>query len=165
MPDFKPNNQKTKSVWRRLEIGTNFQAAKSNYYFPATADLGLSVGYKLNNNATLGIGTSYKLGLGSGWNNIRFSHEGIGLRSYFECKIKGSFYLSGGYEQNYLSRLTSYSQLYDGSGWKASALAGLNKKYRIGKKFKGNFQVLYDFFHKRQAPTTQAILFRTGYTL
>jgi hypothetical protein len=42
MPDFKPNNQRTKSFWQRLEYGTNIQTAKNNF-FPTTTDLGMSV--------------------------------------------------------------------------------------------------------------------------
>lgn len=32
IPDFKPNSQKTKSFWRRLEYGTNFQTVKNNFF-------------------------------------------------------------------------------------------------------------------------------------
>jgi hypothetical protein len=34
MPDFKPKNIKTKSFKQRLEIGTNLQTQKTNYFFP-----------------------------------------------------------------------------------------------------------------------------------
>jgi hypothetical protein len=66
MPDFKPNNQKTKSFLKRLELGTNLQTQKDTRYFPATSDLGLSVGYRLNDKSVVGVGAAYKLGLGSG---------------------------------------------------------------------------------------------------
>ncbi|MDB5221567.1 MAG: hypothetical protein JWN83_234, partial [Chitinophagaceae bacterium] len=55
MPDFKPNDQKPKSFLKRLEFGSNIQSQKSTYFFPATTDIGLSVGYKLNDKSTLGI--------------------------------------------------------------------------------------------------------------
>ena len=61
MPDFKPNDQKTKSFLKRLELGTDFQTTRNNYYFPAVTDLGLSVGYKLGHSNSLGVGASYKL--------------------------------------------------------------------------------------------------------
>jgi hypothetical protein len=165
MPGFKPNNQRTKSFLKRLEFGTNIQTQKAQYYFPATSDIGLSVGYKLNDKSIIGVGASYKLGLGSGWNNIRFTHQGIGLRSFLEWKLKGSFYVSGGYEQNYKAAFNSIIQLRDESAWQQSALIGLSKKYRVSKKFKGNMQLLYDFLHARQVPRTQPLQFRIGYTL
>ena len=37
MPDFKPNDQKTKTFWRRLEYGANFQTTRNNYAFPCYA--------------------------------------------------------------------------------------------------------------------------------
>lgn len=64
MPDFKPNNQKSKPFLQRLEYGSNIQTTRGNYFFPTTTDIGLSVGYKLNNKSTIGIGVSYKSGWG-----------------------------------------------------------------------------------------------------
>ncbi|MBL0267857.1 MAG: hypothetical protein IPP99_04060 [Chitinophagaceae bacterium] len=97
MPEgFKPNNQKTKSFLQRLEYGANVQTQRATNYFPVTSDLGLSLGYKLNDKSVIGIGASYKLGLGRGWNNISVSHQGVGIRSYVDWKIKGSFWISGG---------------------------------------------------------------------
>jgi hypothetical protein len=60
---FKPNNQKTKKFLDRLELGTNIQTQKANGYFPVTTDLGLSIGYKLNDRSIVGMGASYKMGL------------------------------------------------------------------------------------------------------
>lgn len=101
MPDFKPNTQTTKSFLRRLEWGTNLQTQKGTRYFPVTSDIGVSVGYKLNDKSVIGVGTSYKLGWGSGWNNIELTHQGIGLRSFIDYKLKRGLSISGGYEQNY----------------------------------------------------------------
>ena len=79
MPErFKPNGQKIRSFLRRLEFGTNVQAQKSTNFFPATTDLGLSVGYKLNDKSIIGVGASYKVGLGHGWNNMELSSQGAG---------------------------------------------------------------------------------------
>ncbi len=108
---FRPNDQKKKSFLQRLEYGTNMQSQKATNFFPVTTDLGLSLGYKLNDRSIIGIGASYKLGLGSGWNHLRVSHQGLGLRSFIDWKIKGSFWLSGGYEQNYKAAFNSIAQL------------------------------------------------------
>jgi hypothetical protein len=67
MPEgFKPNNQKNKNFLQRLEYGANIQSQKATNFFPVTSDLGLSVGYKLNDKSIIGIGASYKIGLGRG---------------------------------------------------------------------------------------------------
>ena len=46
MPNKRYNNEKVKSFWKRLEYGSNLQSSRSNYYFPISTDIGLSVGYK-----------------------------------------------------------------------------------------------------------------------
>lgn len=165
LPDFKPNGQKTKSFLSRLEVGTNLQTQKARWSFPVTSDLGLSLGYKLNDKSIVGIGASYKLGLGTGWNNLELSHQGVGLRSFLEYKLKGSFFLSGGYEQNYQSTFYSMQQLRDYSAWQKSGLIGVSKKYKVSKKLKGSMQLLWDFLSYEQIPRTQAIVFRIGYSI
>ncbi len=165
MPDFKPNNQKTKSFWRRLEYGTNFQTTRNNYYFPTVSDFGLSVGYKLTDRSTIGLGASYKLGWGNGIQHIAFSSQGAGLRSFLEVKIKGSFSFSGGYELNRTLPFSTYQQLRNWDTWTKSGLVGLTKtvsmKSRVFKKTK--VQLMWDFLSYQQVPRTQAVVFRLGY--
>jgi hypothetical protein len=165
LPGFKPNEQKTKSFLKRLEWGANVQSQKARYFFPVTSDIGLSLGYKLNDKSSLGIGASYKMGWGSNWSHLKISHQGVGLRSYLDWKIKGSFYFSGGYEQNYRSLISSIDQLKNYSSWQSSGLIGLSKKYSLTKKMKGEMKLLWDFMSYGQLPKTQPILFRVGYSL
>ncbi|HVU57929.1 MAG TPA: hypothetical protein VHD83_22865 [Puia sp.] len=163
-PDFRPNAQKTKTFWRRLEYGANFQTTKNNY-FPTTTDFGLSAGYKLNDRSTIGIGASYKLGWGSGIQHIAFTSQGVGLRSYLDVKIKGSFSATGGYEYNHATPFASVQQLREWSEWTRSGLIGVSKtvsmKSRVFKKTK--VQLLWDFLSYEQVPRTQAVLVRVGY--
>lgn len=144
MPDFKPNTQKTKSFLKRIEYGANVQSQKTNSFLPVTSDMVLTGGYKLNDKIVTGIGVSYKLGWGSGINHIKLTNEGVGLRSYADMKLKGSFWISGGYEQNYQKAFGSIVQLKNLDAWQTSGLIGLSKKYKIGKKT-NNLQLLWDF--------------------
>jgi hypothetical protein len=171
MPDFKPNDQKTKSFLQRLEYGFNIQNEPGQSYLPATSNIALTLGYKLSDDKRVGIGTSYIMGWGE-LKHIRLSSEGVGLRSYLEIKSpvksKGMFFnglwLTGGFEYNYLSSFRSLRELHDNVDvWQQSALVGLSKKYKVGNK-EGNMQVLYDFLHNRQAPSGTAIKFRLGYS-
>jgi len=162
--DFRPNEQKTKTFWRRLEYGANFQTTKNNY-FPTTTDFGLSAGYRLNDRSTIGIGASYKLGWGSDIQHIAFTSQGVGLRSYMDVKIKGSFSATGGYEYNHFAPFASVQQLRQWSEWTRSGLIGITKtvsmKSRVFKKT--NVQLLWDFLSYQQVPKTQAVLVRVGY--
>lgn len=162
-PDFKPNNQKTKSFWRRIEYGMNVQSQKQNGLLPVTTDMALTIGYKLNDKSIIGMGAAYKMGWGKDIAHISISSQGIGLRSYIDIKLKGNIWISGGYEQNYMQGFEKIPLLNDYSKWQQSGLIGLSKKYKVSKKT-GNMQVLWDLMSYRQVPQTQPLKFRIGYT-
>jgi hypothetical protein len=163
-PGFKPNGQKTKSLWKRLEYGTDLQFESSSNLLPTIADLALSLGYRLNDNGTIGVGMAYKAGLGNGIQHIQFSSQGLGLRSFIDWKVKKNLYLSGGYEQNYLSSFQSLDQLKVPSAWQKSGLIGLSRKYQVSNKVKGKLQLLFDFLSYSQVPKAQPIVFRVGWS-
>jgi hypothetical protein len=165
MPEFKPKGMKTKTLWQRLKPGGNLQFQKSSRYFPTIADIAVQLAYKFHENGSLGAGISYKLGIGSGWNNVAFSHRGIGFRSFIDWKLKSSFYVNGGYEAGSNSSFKNIQELRNWNGWQYSALLGLSKKYRVNAKLKGNLIVFYDFLAPRQLPKSNNIKVRLGYTL
>ncbi len=167
LPDFKPNNQKSKTFLQRLELGSNLQHQRSSSFLPVTSDIGLSVGYKLNDRSVAGVGMSGKVGWGKNIQNIRISGEGVGFRSFFNWKLKsrGSFWLSGGAEMNYQSRFYSTAILNNFNNWQQSALIGVMKKYSVGKKIKGSMSILYDALYNQQVPARQPVVFRVGYSL
>jgi hypothetical protein len=167
MPEgFKPNNQKTKTFLKRLEYGTNFQSQKSSSFLPTTTDIGLSVGYRLNDKSQIGLGSSMKIGWGKSISNIQLSGEGFSIRSFVDIKLKGSFFITGGYEQNYRTRFYNTQQLSNQpDNWTSSGLLGLSKTVSIKSKFfkKTKIQAMYDLLWKKQIPVMQPFLFRTGY--
>lgn len=167
MPDFKPNEMRSKTFRQRLDLGTNLQFGKATNFLPGTADIGLQVAYKLNAKSSIGVGAGYKIGLGTGINNIKLSFAGIGLRSFIDWKLKGNFFVNGGFEYNYNAAFKNIRELPSITGsrvslWKPSAVLGLNKRYKIGK-VKGNMMLLYDFLAVYQLPKTQSLIFRFGY--
>ena len=166
MPEgFKPNGEKTKSFLKRLEFGTNIQTQKSTGFFPTTSDLAMSVGYKLNQKSVIGIGTSYKLGFGHGWQHLKLSSEGVGLRSFVDMKLKGSFWITGGYEMNYKTAFRTMEQLKNLNAWQRSGLIGVSKSIPVKSKFlkKTKLQLLWDFLSYYQIPKAQQLIFRVGY--
>jgi hypothetical protein len=167
IPGFKPNSQKTKSFWDRIEFGTNLQTGRSSSFFPVTSDLGLSVGYKLNGKSIVGLGASYKMGWGQNIRNLKITQEGVGFRSFLDWKVKGSFYGSGGFEYNYQKSFSSMQALYVFDDWQESGLLGVSKIVSLNSKFfkKTKVQMLWDFLSYRQRPAGQPIKFRVGYNL
>lgn len=166
MPDFKPNTQKTKTFAQRIEISPNFQFGKRNGYVPGAADMGLNIGYKLNDKSLVGIGIAYKLGIGS-IEKIKFTHEGIGLRSFIDWKLKKQFFVTGGFEMNYNASFKKFSVLDDLNAWQQSGLIGVSKKISFKTKLsKGTkVQLLYDMLHREHLPASQPWIFRIGYDL
>jgi hypothetical protein len=165
MPDFKPNDQKTKTFWKRIQYGVNFQTSRNNYYFPTVTDFGLSLAYKLGNGNLIGVGASYKLGWGNGIQHIAFSNEGVGLRSFLQIKIKGTFSAAGGLEYNYTTPFASFQELKQIQDWTKSGLIGVIKtvstKNRVFKST--SLSLLWDFLSYQQVPQTQPFVFRIGY--
>ncbi len=160
LKDFKPNSQRNKPFVKRLEFSTDLQFGKSTNYLPATTDIAVKAGYKLNDKSSTGVGINYKMGLGNGWNKIKISSEGLGLRTYLKWKVKGSLDIQGGSEWNYMLQKTE--QLKYMNVWQQSALIGLSKQFKAVKKMKGNIQVLYNFLYNKQ-PNKQPLVFRFGY--
>ena len=166
MPNFKPNDQKTKTLWKRLEYGVNVQTTRNNYLFPTVTDFGASLGYKLGHGNDCGLGGSFKLGWGNGIGHVAFSGQGVGLRSFVDIKMKGTFFITGGFEYNYTTPITAFQQIDHLSYWTQSGLLGVSKtiaaKGRVFKQTK--LSLLWDFLSYQQIPKTQPILFRVGYT-
>jgi hypothetical protein len=164
MPSFKPSEYKTKPLLKRIGLETNLQFVKTNSLMPSTADIGFGLNYKMKL-GTVGIGAAYKLGLGNGWRNIRFSSNGAGLRSYLDIKIKQKLFVTGGYEQNYYNSFKSLTQLKESSAWQSSGLLGISRTIASRGKKSAKASLLWDFLSYRNHPATQPLIFRFGYTL
>ena len=161
-PAFKPNMQKTRTFFQRLEYGTNIQIARNNKLMPSIADIAINLGYKINNKCIWGVGMGYKLGLGT-IDRIRFTAQGASARTYIDWKMKKQIFLSSGFEMNYLSALPNSREPLQ--TWQKSGLIGITKKINIKTRWskETKFQVLYDFLSEQHLPVSQPLLFRMGY--
>lgn len=162
IPAFKPNEMKAKSFIKRLEFGTNLQFSKPNSQLPSIADIAGQAAYKFHQNGSFGVGASYKLGYGN-LRRLSISHQGVGVRSFMDYRLKGKFYINGGFEYNYNAAFQTMDELRQFNSWQKSALIGLSRKYKISQKLKGNIIFLYDFLHNQHSPVSQPFLFRLGY--
>jgi hypothetical protein len=164
MPNFTPNHQRTRTIFQRLEYGMNLQTQQSYYLFPTTIDIGISVGYKISDKSTAGIGVSYKTGWGNSFQHIQVSSQGAGLRSFIDIKAKKSFYVTGGFEYNY-QPIASSTKINDPLNWTRSGLIGISKIVSMKTRFfkSTKIQLLWDFLSYYQEPQQQPIKFRVGY--
>jgi len=166
MPNFKPNDQRTKTFFQRLEYGTYFQTMPATTYYPSYSDLGLTLAYKLGHSNLIGVGASYKIGWGRPIQHIAVSSQGVGLRSFADIHLKKSFSLTGGYELNYLTPFTSFRDIRLLSRWTPSGLIGVSKTVSLKSAMfkKTQVSVLWDFLSYEQVPRTQPFVFRVGYS-
>jgi len=88
------------------------------------------------------------------------------LKSYADIKLKGSFWLSGGYEINQRTAFERFDQLRGLNSLQKSGLLGISKTLPVKNKFikKTKMQLLWDFMSYQQVPVTQPIIFRIGYS-
>jgi hypothetical protein len=149
---------------KRFEFGVNLQSATRIQDFPAVRDIGLSLGYKLNPRSVAGVGIAYKFALGESWKDIHWTHEGIGLRSFFDWRIASAgskllkgFWITGGFEMNYWSRIARDAQWGD-LAWQKSGLVGVSKVMKYGKK-EGKVQVLWSLLNSISSPSPLLIRF------
>ncbi|HVY76219.1 MAG TPA: hypothetical protein VG890_15425 [Puia sp.] len=164
MPNFKPRQQKTKTFLQRIEYGVNIQTQHAAYYFPTTTDIGLSIGYKLSANNTIGIGTSYKIGWGQDIQHVHFTSQGASIRSFVDIRARKNFFFSGGFEYNY--QPIDGQHLNNLNSWQQSGLIGISRIVSMNTKVfkKTKLQFLWDFLSYRQIPNRgQPFKFRVGY--
>jgi hypothetical protein len=164
-PNFRPNDQKTKSFTQRFQYGIDFQTTQSTLYFPTMTSLGLSLGYRLGHGNDVGIGAAMKVGWGTGFNHIAVTGQGVGLRSFFDIAIKKGWSATGGFEYNYTQPFTEYQQIRQIQDWTKSGLIGVSKtismKSRVLKQTK--LSLLWDFLSYQAVPRTSPLVFRIGY--
>jgi hypothetical protein len=165
IPNFQPNSQKTKSLFKRLEYGVNIQTVSGTFFFPATTDLGLSVGYKLSDKNVIGVGASYKIGWGRDLSHIDMTSQGASLRSFLDVNLKKSFFATGGFEYNYQQPF-SLADMPTLKNWQPSGLLGISKIISLKTKvFKSTkIQLLWDFLSYQQIPKAPPFKFRIGYS-
>jgi hypothetical protein len=132
---------------------------------PTTADIGLGIGIRINDRSVVGIALNYKLGMGT-IQHIQFTHQGAGIRSYIDWKMKKQFYLSGGYEFSHNTSFEKFSDLKDYKSWQPACLFGLSKILKIKTKYikETKFSILYNALSYKSVPTTFPWIFRIGYT-
>ena len=159
---------KSKTFKERLEFGWNMQNAMRMQDFPAIRDVGLSLGYKMNPRSVIGIGVAYKFALGESWKHIDWTHEGVGLRSFLDWRISAAgskllqnFWITGGFEMNYWSRIATDVRWRD-MAWEKSGLVGVTKVQEV-KNRKIKIQFLYPLVNNSSNIDINQMIFRISF--
>lgn len=168
--DFKPNSQKTKTFWQRVEIGTDFQFNRKTKELPMSVTTGLTVGFKLHDKLCLGAGIGANLNIGNDLKHPSPSAEKVVFRSFSEYGLGKEFFIRAGWERSFIKTVTSFENLNRRSYFYESALIGISKSIPsrikvpfLKKKVSGKVMLLYDFLYKTNKANASPVIFRVGY--
>jgi hypothetical protein len=157
-PSFNINPMRAMPFSKRIEKQWNFQTNRATVDGnPAMLQLSAMAGFKHTPKLIYGAGIATSIGLGRNWNNIKFSFEGLGVRTFAEWQWLYGIGAYAGYERMF--KLAAFINAYETipqqkenthstSTYNESILIGLTKRYRINDRMKGSIQVLYDIWYK-----------------
>jgi len=151
-PSFRINPMRGKLFLQRIEKQYNWQTNRASVDKPATLEMSAMVGFKHSPKLTYGIGVAGVVGLGQGWDKIKLTLEGLGIRTFLTWELLYGFGAYGGYERTFKTDVFSKTNQLEGLNssthnaptYSESALLGLTKKYSISEKYNGAIQLLYD---------------------
>jgi hypothetical protein len=167
-PSFKVNPMRGTPFWKRIEKQYNWQTVRPTLDgTPAMLEVAAMAGFKHTPRLSYGLGIATSIGLGQSWSAIRFTWEGLGLRSYAAWQWQYGIGAYAGYERTYKQAtftgnneksldlsLTTHSN----DKWSESVLIGLTKKYNINTKWNGAIQVLYDIWWQQKGLRSPIVL-------
>lgn len=157
-PSFKVNPMRELPFWQRVEKQYNWQTTRATLDGqPAILQLSAMAGFKHTPKLTYGLGVVSSFGLGQNWNNIHFSFEGIGIKSYATWQWQYGVGAYTGYERmwkqavligNSETSAVNSGNTHNTNKYSDAMLIGLTKSYHINDKWTGAIQVLYDVWWK-----------------
>ena len=169
-PEFKVNPMRGLPFIKRLSYHYSWQVTRATGDGkPAIFEPSAMLGFRHTPKLEYGLGMATDLGLGQSWQNIHFSFEGIGLRSFATWKWQYGLGAYAGYERTYKQFAFTHKQsssdatdviptTHNTSAYSESILIGLTKAYRINKKYSGAIQLLYDIWWQQKGLSSPIVL-------
>lgn len=159
-PAFKVNPMRGQPFMNRIEQQYNWQTTRAtNQDGPAMLSFSYMAGFKHTPKLSYGLGIAPIVGLGSNWNNVRITFEGIGLRSYAAWQWQYGIGAYAGYERTYKQAVFENNDAtvsvlqerpHNKKNYSEAVLIGLTKSYKINDKMNGSIQLLYDIWWKEK---------------
>lgn len=173
----KPNSQRLKSFKERLETTTIFQLGRPLRRVENQLNIGILVGYRLNDRLTSGLGITYLANYGNIY-KLQIKHGGLGVRIYGDYKLgtKKTMSLFGSAEYNQLARSSQIQTINDFGPINRSSLETTNQRLAVigfskriksrGRLIKSSIiQILFNALYASKNNQSQPFIFRLGYGL
>jgi hypothetical protein len=167
-PSFKVNPERGKLFWQRIEKQYNWQTSRATVDNPAMLEASAMAGFKHTPRLTYGLGIATNIGLGQGWDKVKISFEGIGLRSFVSWEWQYGIGAYAGYERMYKKVVftntltpgseTITSSVHSTDEYSESVLVGLTKSYHINDRYNGAIQLLYDIWWREKGLRSPIVL-------
>lgn len=169
---FRPNPMRGLPFVLRLERSFNWQVTRANRGQPARLEVLGQLGFRHTPGLTYHIVTGIHIGLGTDWQHIRLSNEGVRLGANADLKMLWGISGQAGFERVY----KTYTQntivqseqqvmpqvITENRRYRDIAYAGLQKTYKLSSKYYGTMLLAYDFLWKKGNATTP-IIWRMGW--
>lgn len=163
-PSFRVNPMRGLPFSKRIEKQWNFQTNRATVDGkPAMLQLSAMAGFKHTPKLIYGAGVATSIGLGRNWNNIQFSFEGLGVRTFAEWQWQYGIGAYAGYERMFKKATfistnetipSAKENTHNTNTYNESILIGLTKRYRINDKMNGSIQILYDIWYREKGLRT-----------
>src|SRR5690606_28167962 len=129
---------------QRFETQYNFQTqrASPDGSRPVMLQTGLNLSYRHSKALSIGIGLDGSIGLGSDWQHLKLTYEGLIGRVFLDHKLLWGISLQGGYEKSLRPMNRAYTQIQEQYGsptnvktamglLQDAAYLGIMKSYRV----------------------------------
>lgn len=167
-PGFKINPMRGLPFSKRIQQQYNWQTTRATLDGkPAMFQFSAMAGFKHTPRLTYGLGLATSIGLGQNWNNIRFSFQGIGVRTFAEWKWIYGIGAYAGYERMYKHEAFTKAKealpknelnKHNKTNYNESVLIGLTKSYKVNDKWNGSIQLLYDIWWQDKGLRSPVVL-------
>ncbi len=159
-PSFKVNSMRGLPFWKRIQKQYSWQNTRVSGTQPTMIQPSAMAGFKQTPNLTYGLGIATAIGLGQSWQNVHFTYQGIGVRSFTTWQWQYGIGLYAGYERMYNQFAFSKKvqnptpdvpgNTHNTADYNESLLLGLTKTYHMNNKYDGQVQVLYDIWWREK---------------
>lgn len=168
-PIFKVNPMRGLPFWKRLQKQYSCQLIRSNISTgaPTLVQPSIVIGFKHTPSLTYGIGAESSFGLGQNWQNIHFSFQGIGFKTYANWLWQYGFGAYAGYERIYKQfvftpigqpSLDIPQTQHNTLNYQENILIGLTKNYSVSKKYDGQIQALYNVWWQQDGLNSPIVI-------
>jgi len=166
---FKVNPMRGLPFLKRIEkqYSLDVKQVAADGMEPASINPSVMAGFKHTPKLMYGLGIAASIGLGQNWQNVHFSFQGVGFRSFTAWEWQYGISAYVGFERMYkqaafqpkkVDQTDVLPETHNTAIYSESMLIGVTKKYNVNKKYSGTIQLLYDIWWQQKGLRSPIVL-------